>query len=584
MSSDNLNDEQQKIIQSPAKQIIIKAGPGTGKTKTLINRITYLLNDLKTNPQDILVLTFTERAASEIKERLESLDADFKCLPFITTFHGFAHALLKNNRQNIQLISEEERHRLIRNIIRQKNVKLSTRKLSLLISLAKNTAQETELTHELKLLLGSYNQELQRLSLQDFDDLLINLYLFLRGQSTARTTKYSHILIDEFQDTNDLQYQIIKLLLSPTTYLFAIGDPLQSIYGFRGANPQIFQQLEKDFPKNFEAVLFRNYRSFTNLVQISNQLFPGLAQGVANSAAEGKVRLVKTYDESSEANWIINFINEKIGGSDLLQARDATSCQPIKFSDFAIIYRTHNLNRALEKKLTLSGLPFQTVGGYSLYEEKHISLLCSLLQFLAEGGGQSLPFFPKLSSTKLKQTAKLLTSQPLSQLVNSLLGIWQLPQPDNSINQFLGNIIQFDQYPDSLNRFINYYKNLKAYDYYDAQSDKITLLTMHAAKGLEFKHVFICGFEENIIPFKRCGEEVADPEEEKRLLYVAMTRAKEELYLLSAKFRQGREGHLSPFAKDLEHPEFLTIEDNSTEKILKKKAALKLKKSQLSLF
>jgi DNA helicase II / ATP-dependent DNA helicase PcrA len=589
-SLDDLNPQQKEIVESNSKIIIVNAGPGTGKTKTLTSRVAYLIKNKKVEPQNILTLTFTQRAASEMRERLKIVLQNQ--LPGIFTFHGFAYQLLENFGRKINLISESEREEILQKIIKEKKLKYSIRDLSQVISLFKNSLDnsDNEVTRNL---VTNYQKELENRELMDFDDLLQILYLQLLKDKKFLikiSQQYQHILIDEFQDTNPLQYQIIKLILGGDTKidknrpsLFIIGDPFQSIYGFRGVSPKLLQNLKEDFPGYQEFTLVINYRSLKNIVEVSNQLFPGV-KIQAHSSEPGKLGLVKTLNEYSESQWIIDFINEKIGGSDLLKANNEKI--QANFSDFAIIFRIHHLNHDLQKKMRSSGFPFQVVGEYSLYEEPEVNSLCLLLKYLIKPDERSLQelkkIVPKKDSfdKKMKQSLKIEQILPLTKIVSSLINIWGLEDQDN-LNHFLGNIIQFNQYQQSLVKFVEFYENLKIHDFYDQDSDKVTLLTMHAAKGLEFKYVIIGGFEDGLIPHLKNSSEL---EEEKRLLYVAMTRAKEELHILYTQKREGKESKISSFKKLIESSLTIEIEDENLEKLNKKIAKKKLQKSQISLF
>lgn len=412
-----LNSHQQHIIENGDGVVIIKAGPGTGKTKTLASRIAYLIKEKNVHPENILILTFTKRAAAEMQSRLSLILNS----PTITTFHSWAFDFLSSKIGEIKIEKET-----------------------------------------------------------DFDKLILDTYQYLiehPEECQALQEKYQYILIDEFQDTNDIQYQIIKLILKENPNLFIIGDPHQSIYGFRDAKPAVFETLKFDFPQSKEETFEINYRSKKHLVEISNQLFPG-TKLMANTKELGQAALIKTLNEYAEAEWIVRFINSKIGGTSLLAAEQNN--EPVTFADFAVIYRTHNLSHILEKKLGESGMPYQII------------------------------------------------------------------KEDTPV-----------------------------------EGDHIKLLSMHAAKGLEFKYVFICGFEEGLIPYVIKD---TDLEEEKRLLYVGMTRAKEELYLLSANKRHGNVKKISRFRKLINHPAFKEIEDENTEKIKQRIAKSKLQKSQISLF
>lgn len=473
MNSAKLNSQQKRIVETGDGPFMVVAGPGTGKTKTLTSRIAYLIANQKIGYEHILTLTFTKRAAAEMRERLKALLG--KNLPKITTFHGFAFDFLNSLGQEIQIITEQEQEAIIKKIVQESSPKIKPRDLSLIISQHKSTIQPVKKDPIIEKLILDYQKALIELQLVDFDDLLLQTWQILQDQTQRKRLQqlYKYVLIDEFQDTNDLQYQIIKLILNHKQNLFVIGDPLQSIYGFRGANSQIFETLKKDFPNTQEAVMEINYRSKKHIVQTSNQLFANV-QLKAASEDLGRVAIINTLNEFSEAEWIVNFINQKIGGTDLIRAGESDNTANL--ADFAIIYRTHDLGRVLEDKFLHSGLPFQIV------------------------------------------------------------------KEDTPV-----------------------------------QGDHIKLLSMHAAKGLEFKYVFVCGFEEGLIPYEK-------DEEERKLFYVAITRAKDELYLLQVKKRHQKDTQNSSFKKKIMHENLLEMEDENLEKTIQKRELAKIKKSQISLF
>ncbi|MCL5784099.1 MAG: ATP-dependent helicase [Patescibacteria group bacterium] len=483
MDFSGLNDQQKRIVLNGDGVVVVNAGPGTGKTKTLTSRVAFLIGENGVDPQNILTLTFTQRASLEMRERLQKILGKNK-LPLITTFHGFAYDFLIRLGQEVEIISEENREMLVKKIIKENKSRMSFRDLSLVISRYKNSLNSTQKDHEIEKLFKDYQKALVKKQLLDFDDLLLKTWKILKDDSNQRVKlqeQYQYVLIDEFQDTNDLQYQIIRLILKENPNLFVIGDPLQSIYGFRGASAKIFEKLHDDFPDTKTAFLEINYRSKSSIVNISNQLFSN-TNLKSFSRDLGNVAMIDTLNEYSEAGWIVSFINNKIGGTDLNSAQKGA--EGANFADFAVIYRTHHLAYVLEKKFNESGLPYQIV------------------------------------------------------------------REDTPV-----------------------------------EGDHIKLLSMHAAKGLEFKYVFICGFEDGLIPYRHARGEFADDlEEEKRLLYVAMTRAKDELYLICAKSRNKKYSKASMFKQNIKSNYLVEMEDQAIGKILQKRQALKIKKSQMSLF
>jgi len=470
-----LNDQQLQAVLHNQGSLSIIAGPGTGKTKTLVSKIEYLLHEQHVNPKDIIALTFTNRAAQEMRNRVKQSLGEQQALPFIGTFHSLAHRLLSKNTQEIEIISEEDQRAIVKDLRKKHKRPESTRELVLAISQNKSRLVNAE--SNILPLLNGYNKVLQQLGRLDFDDLLLNAV-----QEVSQ--KYAYILVDEFQDTNEVQYALLKQLAAANAHICVIGDPLQSIYAFRGATPHSFEVFKKDFTSE-EIVLTYNYRSGLDIIKTSHALFPSTLRLEAVQPYVGTVQLIKTRNEYSEAEYIVREMGRLMGGMDLNQAaeqRFATDEQA-RFADFAVIYRTHEIGRILEQQFAESGIPYQRVGSDETSQQK-----------------------------------------------------------------------------------------------YDPVANKVTFLTMHAAKGLEFKYVFIGGFEDGLIPYTLKN---VDINEEKRLLYVAMTRAKQGLYLLETTWRDKQKTVPSWFSRDVALP---YTEDHALLKYRQKQEKLRVQRQQLKLF
>jgi superfamily I DNA/RNA helicase len=582
----DLNDQQRAAILELKRPVLVLAGPGTGKTRTLVSKVAWLLHQ-PVAPADIVALTFTNKAAAEMKSRVRSL-VQQGGLPFIGTFHSLAHHILTEAGRNVSLISERERTQIIWEVRQEQAMKeLSTKEISLLLSRQKNSV-----TEERHPIIDQYNKKLQARGLVDFDDLLLEVLQIVNRQ-------YRYILVDEFQDTNQVQYELLKKLAAPEAHVFVIGDPLQSIYAFRGASPHSFEQFKKDFPNYREITLVKNYRSGATVIHTSQALFPDSIPLEAVVESLGTVSLVTTATEKTEAAWIVGEISRRMGGMDLNQAgeRKGGADDTIRFSDFAVIYRTHDIGRTLEQTLVESGIPYQVIGGDSLYEQREIQVITTALRLLAQPEQAEALRLELLASPLLKnQPSKvaglslLNTTQPLSQLteeVITLCGIREKivdqPRKQRNLYEFLSTLVRFDKKADGLAQFVRYLDYLEEHEYYDTQADKVTLLTMHAAKGLEFAQVFIAGFEEGLIPYTRKAETEEESAEEKRLLYVAMTRAKAGLSLLRANRRYKQATQPSRFASLIQLPLVTIIEDPVIQQIRKRQAKVRQQKSQLKL-
>jgi len=443
------------------------------------------------------------------------------------------------------------------------------------LNLGQPPAPPTAFQQQLTKLLDTYNFQLATQQLIDFDDLLVKTAeLLQQNQRLAKKIgrQYQYILIDEFQDTHPLQYQIVKLITAQQTQpnITVIGDPLQSIYSFRGASSDIFHQFQQDFAGAQIINLTINYRSRPQLISLSHSLFPKSQLLTADLQTPAQINLITTLNEQSESQWIINAINQQLGGTDLNQASDFQHHnQQRNLADFAVIFRTHHLAHTLEMALEKSGIPYQIIGGLSLFEKKELAFLITAF-------------------TELLQ-AHQPTQLNAEQLINQLLkrakldrAISQSPRKQQELQTFQQYLAQFTG-PDWLAQSVAYFQRLQAHDFYDERADRVTLLTMHAAKGLEFCQVFLIGFEADLIPHqKRLSE--AEIAEEKRLLYVALTRAKHGLTILNCqeRFRQHRQ--LSPFAQELDMSLLNHQLDPQIAKILKYRKKAVDKKRQMSLF
>lgn len=638
-----LNLRQKSAVTYTIGPLVIVAGPGTGKTTTLVAKIFHLLQQPNTSPDEILVLTFTLKAAKEIETRVQKLSKGTG-MPFIGTFHSLAFQTLTDYLPQFasQKIVSEQRKKDIIKRIRNSDAMLkdySLKEIDSLISYHKTQAFfKKDCDPKLRKAVQSYNELLASNHLLDFDDLLIKCYELLKTDNKTRITlskKFKYILIDEFQDTSILQYLIIKLLLSNNTNICVVGDPYQSIYSFRGSSQKIFDSLKKDFPNFKEIFLIENYRSCQNILDFYHQIFPLGPLLKTSIKGRGGILLIETASEYTEADWVVNKINSIVGGIDLNSiSSDFTEDRQTSFKDFAVIYRIHSLSHVLQSKFHKSGIPYQIVGDFSIYEQKEIRFIVSLLDFLVNKSEESLRevMEHELSQqvcekavlqgeekgldlyTALKSLRWKITSRKQNTSLDNFLG--QIDNLENeyrelspndlvkkiikefaieenfegeqnkllSLQEFQNSILEFNKVPDGTCKFLSHLHELEQSDYYDQKCDKVTLLTIHAAKGLEFKHVFLCGFEEGIIPYTSKIKNTEDLNEEQRLLYVAVTRAKQGIYILSAKRRHNQQSLTSSFAKLFDPGTFQRIEDEAMVKALERKQKLKQKRSQISLF
>jgi len=569
---EGLNERQRAAVEAGDGAAVIVAGPGTGKTKTLTARIAYLIECGRAKPAQILALTFTKKAAEEMTRRVDALLFG-KLAPAIHTFHALCHELLGTDTP---FVGDAERLQIIKSLPRPKALKdLSARELSLKISVAKNTPDIEDA--DLRKLVRAYNKALQAQQLRDFDDLLLETYQLLRHNESFRRTvqrRYRYVLVDEFQDTNILQYELLKLLAGHDN-LFVIGDPNQSIYGFRGASNTIFQQFKTDFPQSSEVTLTINYRSVPQVVRLSNALFPGAADLQAHSGTAGLVRAVEVLNEYGEANWIMNEIHRAIGGGDLLKAvSDDERAHHRRLSDFAVLYRSRSAAVTFQELLTESGLPYQVVGDGSPYDTPQIQAIIALLRARMQGEPIQLEGYTSAEHRLLEEALDAVDQANPSALVEKIIEILGI-EPSRDLQQFAGVLVRFKDVPSALAHL----DEIAERGFYDPTADAIALLTIHASKGLEFPCVFLIGTEEGILPSAR-----GDEAEEKRLFYVAATRARERLEITHARNRGGQRAELSRFVRELPLDALRRHEDPDMDNQVRRIAKRAAKNSQTSLF
>jgi len=620
-----LNPKQQEAVTYNSGPLIIIAGPGTGKTRTLIAKINFLINKLDVSPKEILALTFTTKAVKEIKDRLDNLSVN------ISTFHALAFSLLDKNK-DIKIISSKDKRKLLRDLRKSyPDLKgFNINEIELLVSKSKvqNILSKNECLADY---INFYQDQLKKINKLDYDDLIINAYNSLKTNTlnpNLSTPKF--LLIDEFQDTNKLQYELVKLLLNKNSKTTVIGDPFQSIYGFRGARGDAFKQFSNDYPDSKTITLKTNYRSTPKIIATFSNLYSNKSLQESFSKTSGKVQLINTLNKFTEADWILTKISQIIGGMDLNESSDLStlpSDQKVQFKDFAVIYRLHGLNRVLEKKFSAAGIPFQIVGGKSIYESSEVKFITDLFKFFKEKNDNTLKDLlisqfiniPENNIEKLvelrngeslwntllktfdqkhfsRKTSEILSSfiskileiensqLKFSELYNTIFekfSLHNLPTEKlSNLNRFKSLMTRLDKVdPKNLiSKFNQEIKNIEEKGYFDENANVISLLTIHASKGLEFKYVFLIGFEDGLIPFTK---KETDLEEEKRLLYVALSRAKEGLYILKTITRNREKTKKSQFENKLNLSE---ENDPIISRISKKRRILKEKKSQMGMF
>ena len=596
----DLNPSQKQAVLNLAGPNLIIAGAGAGKTKTLTYKVAYLIAN-KINPYSIVVLTFTNKAALEMKDRIQKL-LKTKRLPFIGTFHSFALNILRNEakilgyQKNFSIFDEEESIALIKKAINNlnlANLNYSANNIYKIFSFYKNkgTDNESYLPASLKVIYLEYEKLLKEHNAFDFDNLILKaLEIFKKHPEVLEKyqKKYSYFLIDEFQDTNSPQYQLIKLLASENKNITVVGDDWQSIYSFRSADYRILLNFQKDWPQAKIFFLEQNYRSTQNILDasysvISKNIFRTDKKLFTTNGKGELIKVLKFKDEREEALWIKErIVKELKNGGNL--------------NDFAILFRTNVQSRVFEDLLISEKIPYQLIGAFKFYQRKEIQDIVSYLKYLYNPNdkvsleriiniprrkiGESTikilkdnnwnfetlknkPVFKQLKEFNLliKKLESALKELPMSSfltfLIDSLnykdylnisteegLERWQ------NIKELIGIAYNFDSFSpkEGFENFLESISLLEEADNFDKNANKLTLMTLHSAKGLEFPVVFIPGVEESLIPHEKSLYNQESLEEERRLFYVGMTRAKKELYLTCTeeRFLNGEYRHNEP--------------------------------------
>lgn len=611
---EKLNKKQMEAVSSKFPFNVVIAGPGTGKTSTLTSKISDLIENKKIDPEKILALTFTIKAANEMKERIQKkLNVDK--LPFIGTFHNFALNHLKQGEKKLSIIDENTKIFLIKSALENSGIKSRPKNLLNRISKLKQEIDfKDDSDDEFLSVFNKYEKLKKDNFLIDFDDILINFIEDLKDEDFKKeiTKKFSYILIDEFQDLNKVQYEIIRKVSNIETPVFIIGDPDQSIYGFRGADADFFEKFKRDFKEVNVLNLEKNYRSSESIIDASFQIISnGENEFVRKKVFSGikgekKIQIIVSPTEYSQAQWISNEIQNLIGGTGhhltYRNNYDYEDASSYSFSDIAVLCRTKKETDILSEILERNSIPHKKINENNISDDINIRKLLSYIKMLNKEPDISdlilNPFGLKFEKNNLKKDVfenkifvdkldkldkfrKLMTDLNVEKLIDKVVESTELSEKKDdedfnikkeylksfscgfkSIEEFLTNI--------SLNRISDV----------NIPGEKVNLMTIHASKGLEFPVVFVPGCINGNIPFIADNKET-DIEEERRIFYVALTRAKEKLYLLRPRkrdiFGKKVDAKGSPFLKDVEKnllKEIVLKSDKKTEK----------ENNQLSLF
>lgn len=609
---EGLNPEQRRAVETTEGPLLIQAGAGSGKTKTLTHRIAYLIAVHKATPFNILAVTFTNKAAKEMRARVAELlgeNAENRgFMSYMGTFHGICVRLLRKDGEHIGIarsfviFDESDRQAAVKQVSRQLMIDekvFPPRLLSGLISTAKN---DMILPEEYSSLASSpaqqaaariyplYQKALKEASALDFDDLINRTVEMLQSQAEIRKKwqqQFRYIMIDEYQDTNAAQYQLVRLLTNEHENIAVVGDDWQSIYSWRGADFRNILKFETDFKDCTIIKLEQNYRSTKNILDAAHAVITKNAQRsdkqLWTNAGDGlPVQLLQVSGERAEGDTIIRRV--RLGIDTGLG----------HYRDYAVLYRTNAQSRSIEEAFVHYGIPYRVVGGVRFYDRKEIKDIIaylrlifqpddrvsferivnvpargvgakSLLNFSAWRQAQNLTILQALTQANqcLELTSKARAS--LSELGDIIVSL-QTVSEDASVGGLIDSLLRRIEYlnylsdgtpqgetrqentkellsvareyqDEGLAGFLEEVALVSDLDGTDFQNDAVTLMTLHAAKGLEFPVVFMTGLEESIFPHSRALYDQSEMEEERRLCYVGMTRARQELYMTYASSR-----------------------------------------------
>ena len=605
--SGKLNKEQSEAVSHSKGPLLILAGAGSGKTRTITHRVAYLLDIKKASPYSILAVTFTNKAANEMKARVGKLVKSATKGLWMGTFHSICLRILKRDiehmegfKSNFTIFDDQDQIKLIRDClklldyneriyepraIRGKIDGFKTRGIQI------QDLKLEAIDEKLKEIFDLYEIELRRHNALDFSDLLsLTVKLFSEHPEVLEfyQNRFKHILVDEYQDTNNLQYQIVKFLAEKYRNIFVVGDDNQSIYSWRGADIQNILNFESDFNDTKVIKLEKNYRSTKNILDISNELIKNNLERKEKTLytdnPEGDlISYYEAADEEDEARSLIKTVQEeKIN-------------KGLSYNDIAVFYRTNNQSKAIEDELILSGIPYSIIGGVGFYQRAEVKDIIAYLRLIkntsddlslkriinvptrglgkvtlnnlellsrehrlsvfdtidytishktfSPGTSAKLEKFQGMIKNFIEISADLNADELIEQVLDDtgyLDFIESEEERINNVSDLVNLAGEFDVEDEetTLESFLDWIALATDFDRFDQEKDKITLMTLHTAKGLEFPFVFITGLEEGLLPHFRSTGEIQQLEEERRLLYVGITRAMEKIYLSSASSRK----------------------------------------------
>jgi len=606
-----LNPEQERAVTQAKSPLLILAGAGSGKTLVITMRIVHLIREAGIHPRNILAMTFTNRAANEMAERVEMMLGNKGRQALISTFHSTCMKILRRHIQrmgypnNFNIADEKEQLEVIRRVmarLKLKGEKFEPEYIASIIDRAKNyllhPVEYLEKTgdyrpEEMEMIFRGYEKEMKQNNAVDFGDLImltVRLFDEYPDLLESYRERFRHILVDEYQDTNHAQYRLVTMLTSSIGNLCVVGDDDQSIYAWRGADIQNIFDFEKDYPKAAVIKLEQNYRCSRNIL--------GAAVAVVRNNIRRTDKSLWTNNPDGDA--ITCHTSDDEYGEALFIAQtilDYVSTGKLKFGDFAVLYRTNAQSRVIEERLSRMGIPYSVVGGFRFYDRKEIKDILAYLRLVANpadsgslkrivntparGVGEATvesigkyaaslgaPIFDVIRELPqehfredtvrklrnfhgdMERFKEISRCKPVAIVAQEILEatgyIQQLKRKGSAsalerlenLEEFVGAAEEFDEnLRGDIREFLDRVAMVSGDCGSEVESGMVNLMTLHSSKGLEFPVVFMAGMEEELFPQQSAMEAPEKLEEERRLCYVGMTRAKEKLYLINARVR-----------------------------------------------
>ncbi len=600
MNLTKLNNKQLEAVKINEGPLLVLAGAGSGKTRVLTTKVAYLIDELGISPEHILAITFTNKAAKEMKDRIVSILGPIAYNIQISTFHSFGLLIIKENyevlgyKSNFTILDSDDTLTLIKKIMKELNIdpkvynpkairnKISGAKNEMLSAKEYSRYANTDLDEKVVSVYEVYERKLKINNSLDFDDLLMEPIILFKNHPEVLQKyqqKYQYILIDEYQDTNSAQYLLVKMLSAKYKNVCVVGDESQSIYSFRGANYRNILNFEKDYPNCNTVFLEQNYRSTGNILSAANHVIEHNKERKdknlwTENAVGDKIIYHRVHNESDEGEYVVSEIKKLLDSG-------------VTKDSIAVLYRTNAQSRSMEDAFLRNNVPYKVIGSFYFYNRKEIKdLICYLKLIYNQADDVSLTriinvpkrgigdktisnladkaaingtsMFDAIEDGKCLEFKKLILELikekdkcTLTELVDLILdksGIRKELTSENSVESEirLENLEEFKSITAnfeningiiSLEDFLNEISLVTDINEHKNETDVVTLMTIHSAKGLEFDYVFLVGMEEGLFPHSNSLLDSSGIEEERRLCYVAITRAKKKLWLVNSQRR-----------------------------------------------